>query len=334
MNLLLMRTHYWARLACCACFLVVGVAPAVAGTITLTDQNSSVIIDPNSNSGLENWSVEGQNQLNQEWFWYRLSGGSLSSIDTLGSPTISNTAAPNVATIAYSGTNGLTTSVNYTLNGDVTGSDDSQITELISLKNSTSTAMTLQFFEYANLTLLGSATGDVVQFQNKTEVDQTKYGLQGNLMASESMSNTDNAPAANYREAGEVNGANGYPDILAGLTSGSLTQLSGSNTNTGSPLYGVPGGDMTWAYEWDHTIPPGGTFQISKLKSVQGVPEPSTLAIALVGFLGLIGFALQRRIALRLAQYSGNLKIPLACWPWITFDARDSPMGKLSACNP
>src|SRR5207247_11217659 len=64
---------------------------------------TSATINPGGGSGLigmNNWSVSGQNQLNQQWFWYRVDGFNLNStIDTIG---------PAVLT-PFNGTRGLTT---------------------------------------------------------------------------------------------------------------------------------------------------------------------------------------------------------------------------------
>ena len=59
-----------------------------AANIILTDGNSSVTIDPTGPAGVENWSINGQNQIHQEWFWVRTgSTGGQSSIDTLSAPS-------------------------------------------------------------------------------------------------------------------------------------------------------------------------------------------------------------------------------------------------------
>lgn len=62
-------------------FLAVGMslgvmATTVAGsTITLQNNNSTVTINPGSSAGVEDWTVNGVNQLAQQWFWYAIDGG-------------------------------------------------------------------------------------------------------------------------------------------------------------------------------------------------------------------------------------------------------------------
>jgi len=49
-----------------------GGASAAQQTFTLTDGNSSVVIDNTSaERGMNNWQVDGQSQLFKQWFWFR-----------------------------------------------------------------------------------------------------------------------------------------------------------------------------------------------------------------------------------------------------------------------
>jgi hypothetical protein len=82
--------------------------------ITLTDGNTTAIVDPYSSAGMKYWSVNGQNQLNQQWFWYRIDGGAQQSIDTIGAPTLVTNA--NTLTTTYANPN-LSVAITYTLNG-------------------------------------------------------------------------------------------------------------------------------------------------------------------------------------------------------------------------
>src|SRR5712692_11252737 len=73
------------RKAAAAVFLLGGLATsAQAAPVTLQDLNSSATIDPSLQSGMSNWTVNGTNQLSQQWFWYRTgSTGQEFSIETL-----------------------------------------------------------------------------------------------------------------------------------------------------------------------------------------------------------------------------------------------------------
>src|SRR5690349_15691734 len=55
-----------------------------AAPVTLSDQNTLVEIDPNSQAGQYTWRVDGTDNLFQRWFWYRIGNfGPEQSIDTI-----------------------------------------------------------------------------------------------------------------------------------------------------------------------------------------------------------------------------------------------------------
>src|SRR5215471_5719398 len=56
---------------------------------TLTDNNSVAQIDPNGQAGMFSWTVDGVQNLFQQWFWYRVgTNGPENSIDTISAPAI------------------------------------------------------------------------------------------------------------------------------------------------------------------------------------------------------------------------------------------------------
>jgi|SRR5579872_276888 len=67
---------------------------------TMADGNSQANVFLNLPSGVENWLVEGQNLLQQEWFWYRVRpSDSPRTIDRLSAPTY--TYAGNMLSDTY-----------------------------------------------------------------------------------------------------------------------------------------------------------------------------------------------------------------------------------------
>jgi hypothetical protein len=69
---------------------------ATAAPFTLTDGNASVVIDPDKQTGISNWTTDGVNQLNQQWFWYRVGASRQeNSLDTVSHTT--SQAAPNLS---------------------------------------------------------------------------------------------------------------------------------------------------------------------------------------------------------------------------------------------
>jgi hypothetical protein len=270
-------------LGLCAGLLWVGSAAPAFADVILTDGNSEVSIDLSSSAGVNSWIVDGVNQLYQEWFWYRVgASGAASSIDTLGAPSITSSTAAT-GTAVYSGSNGLVVKIDYTLAGGSPNSGAAELSQIVTLSNTGASSLDLHFFQYANFNLLGGSD-DSVQFQNKFGVDQ------GTGLSSEALSETVVTHAPTYREANPV------PITLNEFGNNSFTTLSDVNSNTPSSVYGP--GDMSWAYEWDDDLSPGGTYQISKDMNLSGltpVPEPSTFALAFAGLLAIAGFAFRRR---------------------------------------
>jgi hypothetical protein len=231
--------------------------------ITLNHQNSQVQINTGSQAGMFNWSINGNDYLAQQWFWYRTgSMGSEQSINTIG-PALNSTFDPtrNLTTTYNNATLGVT--VDYLLTGFSASSGKSQINESIVLTNNTASPLTISFFQYSDFDLSGS--DGVILSQGPPDnlwvkaVQTNSFGVS----LSEEITGTV-VPHANRAQASV------FPVLLNSLNDGSVTVLN--NTAGAGP------GDVNWAFEWDITLNPAGTagsdFGISKLKTLQ-VPEPS-----------------------------------------------------------
>jgi len=268
----------WGALLVCGMSLGF-LAAAVGDTISLQDNNSTFTIDPTSPAGANSWTVNGVNQLAQEWFWFQVNGSPQASIDTLGGLTISDTTAGgNIASVAYSSASqGLSANIFYVLTGGATIGQASNLSETISLSNISGSPETVSFYAYSNFNL-DNDSGDVVSFPNANTVLQTK----------------DNS----YQARTVMNPA---PDEFEGdYFNTMLTKLNGPGplmlSNT--PAIGSAGigpGNMTSTCEWDMTIGPGDIAIINLDKQLTVVPEPGTLALLCAGAAVLLGFAWRRR---------------------------------------
>jgi len=244
---------------------------------TLINNNSTAQINPNSQAGMFNWFVDGVNQLNQQWFWYRVGNNPEASIDTISAPTITR---PNTATayLTY-GNAAYSVEADYVLEGQSPGSGLADIRESIRIHNFTSTNLDFHFFQYSDFDLNGTAGGDsVVLGTNQFGLFNQALQAKGDPFTAPIFTETDDAPGANHGEVAFYNTTlvklnNGVPDVL--------------NDNAG-PL---GPGDVTWALEWDLTILPGQDALISKQKYLT-VPEPSTIALLSIA---AVAYALQRR---------------------------------------
>jgi hypothetical protein len=251
-------------------------AGAQAVTMTLTDLNSTASIDPSSQSGMSNWSVNGTNQLAQQWFWFRTgSTGPESSIDTL--PLVGATASDtnlnpgnDKLVLRYGSASTFFIDVTYTLNG--TPSSGSDMGEQIAITNNSGSPLDFHFFQYTDFDLGGTAAGDTVTLDNANTVRQFKGG---NVIAE-----TVVTPPPNHYELAFFNAT------LVKLNDANSSTLSDGATTVGP-------GDVTWAFEWDPTINAGQSFQINKDKNL-AIPEPGTLSLISAGLATLV-FLRKRR---------------------------------------
>ncbi len=246
---------------------------SLAAIITLVDNNSVAQINDESSAGMFNWSMDGQNQLAQQWFWYRIGSNPEAPINTISAPSITT---PNARTAYTTYNNGaFSVEVDYSLTGGLPGSGYSDIGESIRINNLTASPLDFHFFQYSDFDLGGTPGGQTIQLGKDLSGTHFNEALQTGPGATLDESITVAAPGANHGEAAFFN------STLVKLNNGVADNL---NDNAG-PL---GPGDATWALQWDLPIAPGGSVLISKDKYIQlAVPEPSVLALISVGLVGL-----------------------------------------------
>lgn len=265
-------------LAFCFALALAGMAGA-SPIYTLTSGNSAVSVDLGSQAGMYNWTVDGQNQLNQQWFWYRTANsGPAASIDTIGTPT-ANLLSPNILNTMYANSQ-FSVNVLYSLIGGGLGSGASDLSEQISIQNLTRSTLTFDFFQYADFNLGGTPNNDTGQLDpnGKKYSGVIQYNSPG-CMVSENV-DTAVSQSANYGQIGTGSGA--ASTILNLLKSSGFTHLNDQNNTPPG------GGNVNWGLEWDANIAPGGTLIISKDLNIVGVvpvPEPAAWSFVLMGLL-------------------------------------------------
>ena len=258
-----------------------------AQSVTLANNGSTATVNLGGPGtiGMNNWSVDTgsgmQNQLNQQWFWYSVNGGTtVSSIDALGGLTYSTNAAGSSLSATYQNST-LAVVITYNLSGSGLGSGGADLTEAIQVFNVGSTTInSLNFYQFSNFNLLQNNlnTIGIGGWPGAyTSISQTtSAGANG-------IEETIDTPYANYAEAGPAGSGNGT--VLGDVISG--------NPLNGTIAYGP--GDVAWAFEWNSSLAAGGEFDITKDKnlSIQIVPEPTSMALIAVG-LGVGGFVGRR----------------------------------------
>jgi hypothetical protein len=240
--------------------------------VQLTEENSTVNIVTNSSAGMNSWTIDGNNVLSQQWFWYRVgpSGGQF-SLDTL--PSTYTLTDPATLQASFTGAT-FVVSATFSLVGSSPGAGTSDLSIQFKVKNTSGSSTNFHFYEYSNF-VLGGAPTDTVQFPNSNTVFQV--GSLGSVAENAVATGGSGFAAPMHHEADVVF------NTLNKLTSGSPVILN--DTNSAGP------GDVTWAFEWDLPIAGGATSQFSKDISIV-IPEPST--VVLVG-MSLIGALVLRR---------------------------------------
>lgn len=125
----------------------------LAANVLLSDGNSTVTIDPTSTAGVEDWTINGQNQLNQEWFWFRSGNqNGQSSLNSLGTPSVTPEGS-DATELVYGSSSSLQITVIYSLVGGLNTSKSSDLGDTIEISNNSSKLMKFSFFQYANFNL-------------------------------------------------------------------------------------------------------------------------------------------------------------------------------------
>jgi hypothetical protein len=243
-------------------------APAHAASVNLENGNSSVTVNPSSQSGLSNYTVNGINTALQNWFWYRVGGtGPEQSIDALtlvsATPSAGDPSEPannNVLDLQYAGA-GFDLSVIYVLNGG----DPSSLNTTVDITNTGSTDLDFHLFEYGDMTLSnGAPKSDTLSITGGNTIDQTGPAGEMNLVS--------------VTYPSEVEAALGSA-IKDSLNDGGPTTLSGAT--------GPIAGDVTYGLEWDTTITDGSSYIASQAMTVDthlnAIPLPKAAWMTIVG---------------------------------------------------
>ena len=252
--------------------------PALGGTFTLIDDNSSMSFDtgdPNEPANASSWIVDGVNQLYEQAFWYRVGGGGESSvhglpIDAEGTSDVNFDGDDETLFVRYDGGN-FEIEILYTLDGGTAGSGASDMAEQISINSKVNFSQNFHFFQYTDFEVGGDSDDDLGVFTNANSVRQSDPSVR--------LTETIITPVPSHRE---LSAYSAIRDSLEDALPTTLSDTPAIGTGIG-PL------DLTWAFQWDFTLQPFSTFQISKDKNMAAIPEPASLVLLMVGGLAYFG---------------------------------------------
>ncbi len=244
----------------------------LAADVVLTDGNATATFDLNSQMGMKDWHVDGVDHMFQQWFWYRIgSAGGESSIDTLDLngwlPSNTNLDPQNdTLFVQYGDPAGrFVIELRFGLTGGTPGSGTSDMGESIRIINTSVTTLDFHFFQYCDFDLNNTLVDEGVEITGGNTATQENLGY--------TIAETVETPLASHYEVGV------YSGTLVSLSDALPTALG----DVAGPLTNE---DLTWAFQWDFTLAPEGTFIISKDKLI--VPEPATLCLLGGGLLVLL----------------------------------------------
>jgi len=233
------------------------------------------------NLGMNSWTVlNGQNQLNQQWFWYSVNGGAPQPINTIGGLSTAYNGA-NDLTVTYQNSL-LSVNVDYTLNGNGASSGSADIMEYIWIDNVSSDPLNISFFQYSNFNLLQNNN-------NTVSINGSPGAYTGAFQSTGTPGGTGIAeviltPNASHGET-----------ALVPTTLNELNDPANLNFNLSDNTSPVTG-NVSWAFQWDATLNPGDEIDMVKDKGlkVMMVPEPTSMALIALG-IGALGLARRRQ---------------------------------------
>lgn len=264
-------------------------AQQVTGTLTngnATFSQTSTPTSVGSTSMRASFRPEGgttANSLYDQWMFYRVAG------DSRERP-FGNYSSGNITTSLTGNYTGSTatlnlTDVNTSPNPDVTRftatwtmnlvdsatPNTARLNHSVTINNPGVTPLTISLYHYVDLDLADTA-GNQTATGGINGMFSTDGTLVGSLIPV--------TPATSFQ-------ATAYSTLRGLLTNNAVNNL----TNSGLPF---SPGDVTFAYQWDVTIPAGGSTTIQSYMGVQPVPEPAVILACCLGLAG-VGRLYQKR---------------------------------------
>jgi len=234
-----------------------------AADFTMSHKNASAQINiTNANAGVVSWTVDGVNNLNYQGLYYRVGNvGPEATVQSISSsPSVSFTQVPNVLSlldVTYA-TASYSVRTLFQLTGSTSGSGIANLSETITVKNLSGSALDFHLFQYSDFDLGGLVGGQTAQYFFDALGQPYKVSQTDGIRTVTETVNANTAPIGHF---------------AAALGNTTLTSLMDGGSTTLNDVANAGSGNANFAYEWDVLLDPNETLTISKLMTI--VPEPT-----------------------------------------------------------
>ena len=274
-------------------------ASASAQSYTLKNGNSTLRVD--QRNGATVWRID-QDALSDAIppdnlflsnYFFRVGAGGPESnfFNALGAPTVLQNGADNVS-FAFAN-DSLSATLGWNILGGPVGSGSSVLTKSVVITNLTGQAIDLNLFDYSDYD---------INFNPRNQADQAALIGPGRIVTTSS--------SVPFQITSQVTGNPDRYQITNFITPylQFFIDQDGPTTLSNTPGLGVPfpstPGDNAFAFQWSRTLSPGQSFSVAQTATFAAIPEPSSWAMLLIGFVAVGGGLRGSR---RLAQTRGAL---------------------------
>jgi len=227
----------------------------------------------------------GGSQTFQNWWYYRVQGdtreypfGNYARSAGGSVASTQNQYIGNTASVAWTDTNAAAAvrfTANYVTTLTHTGTNAATIAQSFQINNPGASALNITLFNYADLQANGPAASDT---DTVTANTGTITDTDGPVRVVHSVTGT---VAANAFQVAQ------WPGIINFLTDANVNNLD----NSGSSFFG----DESGAFQWNLTVPGGGSVTVGANISISPVPEPGTLLLTGAVAVGVTAWRRRRR---------------------------------------
>jgi hypothetical protein len=252
--------------------LLSGLALVATSQAAIQLSHNGSIVDINENtSSVTNWFVGGTDQVFEHQYYFRSGdAGNANLASTISAPVVTQ-FGPRAAEVVYTNAS-LRLTLTYLLTGALNGLT-AELAETALVENIGTSVVNMRFFQYNDYDLNGTAGNDTGLRQNSSTIRVTD-NVNTAITTIEG-----GTPIPDFSE---IN--NAFPALRNNIDNTNGYFL---NTATGAGIGQSMSGDISYAFQWNPVLNPGGSFIVSTHK-VTAVPEPGSMIALGLGAAALI----------------------------------------------